>query len=138
LAVLALFAVREPPRESGRSRGTRRQEAGCRCRCFCAIALFTLGNSTDALLILRAQMLGVPTVQLPLLWALAHLVRTLLSWPTGRAADKLGRRRTLLAGWLWYAICYAGFALARAPWHAWMLFGAYALSRRSPRALSAR
>src|SRR6267143_1310654 len=93
----------------------------------CAIALFTLGNSTDALLILRAQMLGVPTVQLPLLWALLHLVRTLFSWPAGRAADKLGRRRTLLAGWLWYGICYGGFALARAPWHAWMLFGAYGL-----------
>jgi MFS family permease len=86
-------------------------------------------------------MLGVPTVQLPLLWALLHLVRTLLSWPAGRAADKLGRRRTLVAGWLWYAICYAGFALARAPWHLWMLFAAYglvaALSEGTERALIA-
>jgi MFS family permease len=106
-----------------------------------AIGLFTLGNSTDALLILRAQTLGVPTVQLPLLWALLHVVRAFLSWPVGRAADKLGRRRTLIAGWLWYGVCYTGFALARAPWHAWVLFAAYgmvaALTEGAERALIA-
>jgi MFS family permease len=51
----------------------------------------------------------------------------LTSWPLGRASDRLGRRRALAAGWLWYAACYAGFALAKAPSHAWLLFGAYGL-----------
>jgi MFS family permease len=92
-----------------------------------AIGLFTLGNSTDALLVLRAQMLGVPTPQLPLLWALLHVVRSTLSWPLGRAADKLGRRGALAAGWLWYAACYAGFALATGPGQIWILFAAYGL-----------
>ena len=92
-----------------------------------AIALFTLGNSTDALLVLRAQTLGVPTGQLPLLWALLHVVRSLLSWPLGRAADRFGRRAALAAGWVWYAVCYAGFAAAHAPWQVWGLFGAYGL-----------
>jgi len=141
LAVLALFAVREPARESEDVPRDAPARGRVPVPLLSAIALFTLGNSTDALLILRARMLGVPTVQLPLLWALLHLVRTLLSWPAGRAADKLGRRRALVAGWLWYAICYAGFALARAPWHLWMLFAAYglvaALSEGTERALIA-
>jgi MFS family permease len=92
-----------------------------------AIGVFTLGNSTDALLILRAQTVGVPTPQLPILWALLHVVRSALSWPLGRAADRLGRRGALAAGWLWYAACYAGFALARSPLQMWLLFAAYGL-----------
>jgi MFS family permease len=93
------------------------------------------------LLLLRAQSVGVATVQLPILWALLNVVRSTLSWPAGRAADRLGRRRALVAGWIWYALCYAGFALARAPWHAWALFAAYglvaALTEGSERALIA-
>ena len=127
LALLALLAVREDPRgtvaEPQGPPGANRAPAPL----LCAIALFTLGNSTDALLILRASQLGVPTVQLPMLWALLHLVRALSSWPLGRAADRLGRQRSLVAGWIWYALCYAGFASAAAPWHAWALFAAYGL-----------
>jgi hypothetical protein len=92
-----------------------------------AIGVFTLGNSTDALLILRAQTVGVPTPQLPILWALLHVVRSALSWPLGRAADRLGRSGALAAGWLWYAVCYTGFALARSPPQMWLLFAAYGL-----------
>jgi MFS family permease len=142
LAVLMLFGVREqanPPAQR------EPEQAGPPARVpaplLAAIALFTLGNSTDALLVLRAQSVGVPTVQLPLLWALLHVVRAALSWPVGRAADKLGRRLALAAGWTWYALCYAGFALASAPWHAWVLFAAYglvaALTEGSERALIA-
>jgi len=142
LAVLALFAVRERDSESRskvavpvavavegptRVRGVRELAEGVPLRLLAAIGLFTLGNSTDALLVLRAQMLGVPTPQLPLLWALLHVVRSTLSWPLGRAADKLGRRGALAAGWLWYAACYAGFALATGPGQIWILFAAYGL-----------
>lgn len=126
LAVFALFAVREEPVDPAavpEPAGSKRAPAPL----LGAIALFTLGNSTDALLILRAGTLGVPTGQLPLLWALLHVVRALFSWPVGRAADRLGRKRALIAGWIWYAACYAGFALATAAWHAWVLFGAYGL-----------
>src|SRR5207302_9245546 len=96
-------------------------------RLLAAIGLFTLGNSSDALLVLRAQSLGVPTVQLPLLWTLLHVVRFGLSWPLGRLGDRLGRRGSLSFGWLWYAVCYAGFALAGHGWQMWGLFAAYGL-----------
>ena len=96
-------------------------------RLLAAVGIFALGNSTDALLLLRAQSLGVPTAELPLLWMLLHVVRSIFSWPLGRAADRLGRQGALAAGWLWYALCYAGFAAATRPLHAVLLFGAYGL-----------
>ncbi|MCA1827136.1 MAG: MFS transporter [Myxococcales bacterium] len=144
VAVLALFAVREEPATGYRPPATGelpRAKSRVPPGLLAAIGLFTLGNSTDALLVLRAQTVGVPTAQLPLLWALLHVVRSLLSWPAGRAADVLGRRRALIAGWLWYAACYAGFAFAEAPSQMWALFAAYglvaALTEGSERALIA-
>ena len=140
-AVLVLFAARESPREPAAGREEGAGAARVPPSLLAAIALFTLGNSTDALLILRASGVGISTAQLPLLWALLHVARSLLSWPAGRVADRVGRQRTLIAGWLWYAACYAGFALARAPWHAWALFAAYgmvaALTEGAERALIA-
>ena len=127
VAVLALFAVREQPREPAPRARASSGRGRVPVRLLAAVALFTLGNSTDALLLLRAGALGVPLAQLPLLWAALHVVRALLSWPLGRAADRIGRTGTLIAGWIWYAVCYAGFALARAPWQAWALFAAYGL-----------
>ena len=127
LAVFALLAVRETGGKTTPSETAGQAKGGIPKRLLAAIALFTLGNSTDALLLLRAETIGVPTGRLPLLWASLHLVRALLSWPMGRIADRLGRKRALVAGWLWYALCYAGFAFARAPAHAWTLFAAYGL-----------
>src|SRR5438067_12945048 len=127
LAVFALLGVREPA--SAPERREQEGDAPGRVpgRLLTAIGVFTVGNSTDALLLLRAETVGVPTVQLPLLWAALHVVRALASWPLGRVADRLGRERTLIVGWLWYAACYAGFALARGPAHVWILFAAYGL-----------
>ncbi len=131
LAVLALLAVREE-----RASGLRPQASGQKPEAalqrvprglLVAIGVFTLGNSTDALLLLRAQALGVTTPQLPLLWALLHAVRSLSSWPLGRAADRLGRRGALALGWVWYAACYAGFAAAKTSLQIWILFVAYGL-----------
>jgi MFS family permease len=135
VAVLVLLLVREKdgaraapgPTAAAAPEGASAPLARVPPRLLLAIGLFTLGNSTDALLLLRAQSLGVPTAQLPLLWTLLHVVRSLTSWPLGRTSDRLGRRGALAAGWLWYAACYAGFALATAPSHAWLLFGAYGL-----------
>jgi len=127
LAVFALLGVREQSPAPVRREQEGDAPGRVPGRLLTAIGVFTVGNSTDALLLLRAESLGVPTVQLPLLWAALHVVRALASWPLGRVADQLGRERTLIVGWLWYAVCYAGFAVARGPAHFWILFAAYGL-----------
>lgn len=89
------------------------------------MVLFTLGNSTDAFLLLRASQLGVSTALIPLLWVVLHFVKSASSTPGGALSDKLGRRPLIVAGWALYAAVYAGFALAEAQWHAWALFALY-------------
>jgi MFS family permease len=89
------------------------------------ILLFTLGNSTDAFLLLRATQLGVPTALAPLLWAALHVVKAFSSTPGGALSDRVGRKPALMAGWLLYAAVYGGFAVASEAWHAWALFAAY-------------
>jgi MFS family permease len=90
-----------------------------------AILLFTLGNSTDAFLLLRATQLGVPVHLAPILWAALHVVKTLSSTPGGALSDRIGRKPTLVAGWTVYAVVYLGFAVATEAWHAWALFALY-------------
>jgi MFS family permease len=92
-----------------------------------AITLFTLGNSTDAFLLLRATQLGVPVAMAPILWALLHLVKSTTSTPGGVLSDRIGRKPAVIAGWVIYAGVYLLFARASAPWHAWALFAVYGL-----------
>jgi len=91
------------------------------------ILLFTLGNSTDAFLLLRAQQLGVPIALAPILWAFLHIVKSASSVPGGALSDRVGRKPLLVAGWLLYAIVYFAFGRASAAWHAWALFGIYGI-----------
>ncbi|MFQ5746516.1 MAG: MFS transporter [Gemmatimonadota bacterium] len=87
--------------------------------------VFTLGNSTDAFLLLRAENLGVPVVSLPFLWAAFHASKALLSAPGGDLADRVGARPAIGLGWGIYALVYVGFAVATEAWHVWLLFLAY-------------
>lgn len=89
------------------------------------LLLFTLGNSSDAFLLLRAQQLGIPVALLPVLWAVHHVVKSASSIPGGALSDRIGRRAGMLIGWGWYALVYAGFALATTAVQAWLLFLAY-------------
>ena len=91
------------------------------------LVLFTLGNSSDAFLLLRAGDLGVPAAQLPLLWAFFHVVKSAGALPLGALSDRIDRRRLIIAGWTVYALVYLGFARASATWHVWALFAAYGL-----------
>ncbi len=92
-----------------------------------AIAIFTLGNSTDAFLLLRANQLGVTVAQIPLIWLVLHVVKMLSSTPGGALSDRVGRRPLIAAGWSLYALVYLGFAFAATQWHAWALFAIYGL-----------
>jgi MFS family permease len=90
-----------------------------------AIFLFTLGNSTDAFLILRANQLGVPIALVPILWAGLHVVKSASSVPGGALSDRVGRKPLILVGWAVYAAVYLAFGRATESWHAWVLFLAY-------------
>ncbi len=91
------------------------------------IILFTLGNSSDAFLILRAGELGVATVFIYLLWVALHIVKMLSSMPGGAWSDKVGRRKVIITGWTVYSLIYLGFAFARHQWHIWSLFTLYGI-----------
>lgn len=92
-----------------------------------AVAVFTLGNASDAFLLLRAQQLGVAIPVLPLLWGAFHVSKMFWSVPGGMLADRIGARRAILAGWAVYAAIYAGFGAAGSAWHGWALFLVYGL-----------
>ncbi len=92
------------------------------------VALFTLSNSTDAFLLLRAEQSGIPVAVLPLLWMFLHFSKVVFSLIGGDLSDKIGRKKLIFAGWIVYALVYAGFAFVEMAWQAWALFliyGAY-------------
>lgn len=89
--------------------------------------LFTLGNSTDAFLLLKARTLGISIGFLPLLWVVLHIVKMTSSVPGGVLSDRWGRKRVIMAGWTVYALTYGGFMLAHTVWEAWVLFAVYGL-----------
>jgi predicted MFS family arabinose efflux permease len=126
---LAIGAVEVPsPSTSGAPRVGFRG-LGRRFGVFLAIvALFDLGNFSDAFLILRAQERGLGVSQV--LWMLMafNLVYALLSTPAGALSDRFGRKRLIVAGWVVYAAIYLGFALAESGRHVVALticYGAY-------------
>ncbi|MBI5834371.1 MAG: MFS transporter [Armatimonadetes bacterium] len=91
------------------------------------IGLFTLGNSSDAFLLLRARDLGVGEAWIPIVWVALHLVKAVSSTPGGSLSDRVGRRRVIIGGWAVYGLVYLGFGLASAAWQAWALFAVYGL-----------
>ena len=91
------------------------------------LVLFTLGNSTDAFLLLRANQLGVAAAFIPIVWAVLNVVKAVTNTPGGILSDRLGRKPLIVAGWLVYAAVYFAFARAHAAWQAWALFAAYGL-----------
>jgi MFS family permease len=128
-AVLLMF-VREVPRPATvavAAPDLRRPLGAAFWRVLAVLFVFTLGNSTDAFLLLRATQLGVPVALAPILWAALHVVKSASSTPGGSLSDRIGRRPTLVMGWTIYAAVYLGFARAGAAWQAWALFGVYGL-----------
>jgi MFS family permease len=91
------------------------------------ILIFSLGNASDAFLLLRLGDLGVAPTLIPLLWAALHVVKSTSSVYGGRLSDRFGRTTLIAAGWLWYAIVYAGFAYFDSPVTLIPLFVAYGL-----------
>jgi len=131
-SVIVLWgAVAEPPRHRAAAEVNSPREAANLPRQFWAflviLAIFTLGNSSDAFLLLRAQQLGVAVLVLPLLWSAFHVVKSITSLLGGALSDRIDRRYVIAAGWLLYAAVYLGFAFASSRLEIWMLFAVYGL-----------
>jgi MFS family permease len=91
------------------------------------LVLFTLGNSSDAFIILRGQERGLDVLQIMLMLMTFNLVYSVLAGPLGALSDKVGRRRLIIGGWIAYGLVYLGFAISHTGWQIWTLFGFYGI-----------
>jgi MFS family permease len=117
IAVLMLVPVREPSDEAqGKVSAEAAAPAGAQplgrtfYKYMGVLAVFALGNSTDAFLLLKLGDAGVPTVWIPALWAALHVVKASTSPFGGLLADYFDRRRVIIAGWIVYGAVYFAFA----------------------------
>jgi len=131
IGVLLLFSVKEKkprlkPAKVHPLAGWRNLNP--RLKAFFLVAfLFTLGNSSNQFLLLRAHNLGFKAADVILVYLLYNIVYALSAYPAGRLSDHIGRRTLLVCGYLFYGIVYLGFSMASAAWHVWGLFCFYGL-----------
>jgi len=91
------------------------------------VLIFTLGNSADAFIILRAQERGLNVLQILGMLLTFNAVYTLIASPAGALSDRIGRRAVLISGWLVYGLIYLGFAAANTGAQIWLFYGIYGL-----------
>ena len=94
-------------------------------RYLAVLGLFTLGNASDAFILLRAADAGVPVAVVPLLWAGLHVSKSAWSVWGGRLSDRIGPRRAIMAGWVVYALVYGALAVVQSAWQVALLFAVY-------------
>jgi MFS family permease len=95
---------------------------------FLVLTLFTLGNSTDAFLLLKLTEVAGSAKFIPLIWAALHVVKATVSMVGGSWSDRVGRRTVIALGWAIYAAVYVGFAVSdtMTPLLVWFLvYGLY-------------
>ena len=91
------------------------------------VTLFSLGNSSDMFLVLRAGNIGIPASRAPLLGLVFNIMYTVLSWPAGKFSDRFSRSAIAAAGYFVFAIVYFVFALAPSQLAIWMTMAFYGL-----------
>lgn len=92
-----------------------------------AVTLFSLANSSDMFLVMRAQSIGIPATHAPLLGLVFNITYTLFSWPAGRYSDRFSRRSIAGAGYIVFAVVYFVFALAPSRFAIWLSMALYGL-----------
>ncbi|HYM91684.1 MAG TPA: MFS transporter [bacterium] len=133
LGLAALFAVRDRPVPPGPpsappAPAPRLAVAALDTpfrRYLAALGIFALGNSSDAFIILRGRQLGMPLVPIILAYAAYNLIYALSAYPAGVLSDRIGRRPMVVAGFVFFAAVYAGFAVIGAAWQFWTLMAIY-------------
>lgn len=129
IGVLLLFCVKDKKAGKGATRvgpleGWRALNP--RLKAFFLVAfLFTLGNSADQFLLLRANNLGFCTADVILAHLACNVVYALSAYPAGRLSDAIGRRSLFVLGYLFYGLVHPGFSSATKDLHVWLLFGVY-------------
>jgi len=91
------------------------------------VGIFTLGNSSDAFIILRAQERGLTIADILGMLLMFNLIYAVFSSPLGALSDKIGRKRILIGGWLVYGVLYLCFALATDGMQIWLIYALYGL-----------
>ena len=129
--LLIIFFITEKksrlPRDSERPKLTLKYFDG-RFRWFLlVVTVFAIGNSSDVFLILRAQQVGIATVTIPVVYLLFNLVYSVSSIFAGMAADRFGRKRIILCGFVLFAVVYYGFATVADVKVVWVLFALYGI-----------
>jgi len=132
IAVTLALMVKEPPHEAMPNKPafswTMQGFPPQFKRYLVTLALFTLGNSSNMFLLLRAREMGLPEMQIPLLWALVSGVAMLFSTPPSALSDRLGRTRLIVGGWAIYGLFYLLLGLNGGHlWLLWPLFAFYGL-----------
>jgi MFS family permease len=89
--------------------------------------IFTLGNSSNQFLLLRAKDLGSPLPKVILFYLVYNIIYALVSYPASRLSDKIGRKKLLVLGYLFYGLVYLGFGMNKSLNNFWFLFGIYGL-----------
>ncbi len=130
VVLLVVFGLREKPIETRAAKGfqftLKPFDRDFRVYLL-ALVVFSLGNSSDAFLLVRSGELGVPEEMLPLLWAAFHVVKSAGSMLAGPMVDRLGPRPLIYAGWVIYALIYLAFSLATGDGECWTFFLVYGL-----------
>jgi MFS family permease len=91
------------------------------------IVIFTLGNSSDAFIILRGQERGLDVFQVMGMVLTFNFVYAVFAGPLGLLSDKIGRRKLIIGGWMAYGLVYLGIAFSQTGWQVWALFALYGL-----------
>jgi MFS family permease len=91
------------------------------------VFVFTMGNSTDALLMVKANELGVKVAFIPLVYLVSSVVSVVMAVPLGILSDRLGKEKVLIGGFLIYTIVYFGFGIASGIGTIVALFALYGL-----------
>jgi len=91
------------------------------------VFVFTLGNSTDALLMVKANEVGVKVALIPIVYLITNVVSVVASVPVGTLADRVGKEKILILGYLIYAIVYYGFGVSTSAIAMFSLFALYGL-----------